>query len=80
MNTNSNNMSKEERQEQLTQEYMVIMNYPLSITERVHNAAAKRFGLTVEECVECQRIAEQRYWLANMKKEKENGREIWGNK
>lgn len=60
MNTNINSMSKEERQEQLTQEYTVIMNYPLSITERVHSAAAKRFGLMVEECVECLHEAEKR--------------------
>lgn len=64
MNTNINSMSKEERQEQLTQEYMVIMNYPLSITERVHNAAAKRFDLTVEDCVECLHEAEKRYTRA----------------
>lgn len=62
MNTNINSMSKEEKCEQLTQEYMVIMNYPLSITERVHNAAAKRFGLTVDECVECLHEAEKRRW------------------
>lgn len=60
MNTNINNMSKEERQEQLTQEYMVIMNYPLTIAGRIHNAAAKRFNLTVDECVECLHEAEKR--------------------
>lgn len=60
MNTNIDNMSKEEKCEQLTQEYMVLMNYPLTIAGRVHNAAAKRFSLTVDECVECLHEAERR--------------------
>lgn len=67
MDTNINNMSKEEKREQLTKEYMVIMNYPLTIAGRIHNAAAKRFGLTVEECVECLHEAERRNSEKNLR-------------
>ncbi len=74
------NMDNEQKCELLIADYMVIMKYPLDINDKVHEVAANRMGLTMDECRECQHIAEQRYWLANMKKEEEGGREIWGDK
>ena len=59
MNENNtiNNLTKQERQErkeQLINEYEAAINLKvINITERVHQASAKRLDLTFDECVEC---------------------------
>ena len=53
---NENNITKQERQErkeQLIDEYVAAINLKVNITERVHQASAKRLDLTFDECVEC---------------------------
>ena len=52
MNENTN--TKQERKEQLINEYEAAINLKvINITERVHKYAAKRLDLTFDECVEC---------------------------
>ena len=59
MNENNNitkqeTMERQERKEQLIDEYVAAINLKvINITERVHQASAKRLDLTFDECVEC---------------------------
>ena len=46
-------MNKQEKREQLISEYTALINLKVSVTERVHNTAAERYGFTFDECVEC---------------------------
>lgn len=50
---NENNITKQERKEQLINEYEAAINLAININERVHKYAAKRLDLTFDECVEC---------------------------
>ena len=46
-------MNKQEKREQLISEYIALINLKVSVTERVHNTAAERYGFTYDECAEC---------------------------
>lgn len=51
--SNTTEQEKQERKEQLINEYAAAINLKVNITERVHQASAKRLDLTFDECVEC---------------------------
>ena len=52
-NTKQETLERNERKEQLINEYEAAINLAININERVHQYAAKRLDLTFDECVEC---------------------------
>lgn len=51
--TKQETMERNERKEQLINEYEAAINLQVNITERTHKASAKRLDLTFDECVDC---------------------------